>query len=75
MLVSFGPGRESGFHYTHTIDFELVVSGEVTLILEDGEIVLRAGDSAVVPGVVHAWRGGPDGCELAIFLLGLPASR
>ncbi|MHB8695511.1 MAG: cupin domain-containing protein [Solirubrobacteraceae bacterium] len=37
-----------------------VVSGEVTLVLEAGDVVLRAGDSLILPGSVHAWRNVTD---------------
>lgn len=63
------PGR---FHCTDTVDLQLVMFGEVAFILEEEEIVLRAGDTIFNPGLFHAWRPGPEGCVIAAILLGLP---
>ena len=61
-----------GMHTTDTIDFELVVSGEVWLELDDGkEVHLRAGDTVVQNGTRHAWRNkGTEPCRLVVFLAG-----
>ena len=47
---------DPGMHATDTIDYIVVISGEVVLITESGECVLRAGDVAVDRGVYHGWR-------------------
>jgi quercetin dioxygenase-like cupin family protein len=59
-------------HTTDTIDFELVVSGEVWLELDDGkEVHLRAGDTVVQNGTRHAWRNkSTEPCRLVVFLAG-----
>ena len=49
----------------------LVLDGSMTLLLEAGQVVLRAGDGVVMPGVVHAWHAGPDGCRFSVVNLGL----
>ena len=61
-----------GMHTTDTIDFELVVSREVWLELDDGkEVHLRAGDTVVQNGTRHAWRNkGTEPCRLVVFLVG-----
>ena len=63
--------QEHGLHRTDTIDFDVVLAGEVDLLVEDGEVTLRPHDSVVLPGVVHGWRAGPDGVLLSIAVLGL----
>ena len=46
----------SGFHATDTTDFEVVLSGEATLELEDGsKVVLRTGDTVIHNGSSHRW--------------------
>jgi hypothetical protein len=65
--------QEHGLHRTDTIDFDLVVAGEVDLLLDDGDINLQPGDSVVLPGVTHGWRAGPDGVVMCIAVLGLAA--
>ena len=50
-----------GMHTTATIDFEVVLDGEIWLELDDGvEVHLRAGDTVVQNGTRHAWRNHGD---------------
>ena len=55
-----------GMHATNTIDYIAVVCGEITLVLEDGEQVLRAGDVVIDRGVPHAWE--TRGVEPAVIV-------
>jgi mannose-6-phosphate isomerase-like protein (cupin superfamily) len=51
-----------GFHTTGTVDYVMVLEGEVTLELDTGEVLLGPGDCVVQRGTRHAWRnrsGGP----------------
>jgi len=61
-----------GMHTTSTIDFEVVLEGEVWLELDDGvEVHLRAGDTVVQNGTRHAWRNHGDAtARLAVFIVG-----
>lgn len=61
-----------GMHTTDTIDYDLVLSGEILLELDDGEQVrLRAGDAVVQNGTRHAWRNdGSEPCVIAAILIG-----
>ena len=45
-----------GTHTTDTLDFEVIVDGEIVLGLDDGEHQLRAGDVVVQRGTAHRWR-------------------
>ncbi|HSL09691.1 MAG TPA: cupin domain-containing protein [Actinomycetota bacterium] len=63
--------EEPGMHVTDTLDLVYVAAGEVTLVLDDAERRLRAGDCVVQRGNRHAWRNdGPDDCVLVITMLG-----
>jgi mannose-6-phosphate isomerase-like protein (cupin superfamily) len=55
-----------GMHVTDTIDYIAVIRGEITLVLEDGEQELRAGDVVVDRGVPHAWEN--RGVEPAVIV-------
>jgi mannose-6-phosphate isomerase-like protein (cupin superfamily) len=44
-----------GFHRTATIDYIMIVSGEVDLVLEEGRTTVRAGDLVVQRNTNHAW--------------------
>jgi hypothetical protein len=61
-----------GMHTTATIDFEVVLEGEVWLELDDGaEVHLRVGDTVVQNGTRHAWHNhGTTTARLAVFLIG-----
>lgn len=72
-MTSFGPGRTSVYHRTDTVDFDIVLSGAVTLVLDDDEVVLTSGDAVVVPGVGHAWRAGSEGYVMACLVIGAVA--
>lgn len=65
MMVRMPPGAEAFWHATDTIDYITMISGAVTLILEEGEVTLRAGDVCVDRGVVHSWRN--SGTETAVY--------
>jgi hypothetical protein len=59
-------------HATATVDYAVVLQGEMTLILDSGEeVVLRPFDTVVQNGTVHGWRNGSNQTTvLAFFMLG-----
>ena len=61
-----------GMHTTDTVDFEVVISGNVALELDDGaEKVMGPGDTVVQNGTRHRWRNpGPDPVVIAVFMVG-----
>ena len=74
-LPGFLPHLEAdnpGMHTTDTVDFEVVLSGEVILELDDGaEKVLRPGDAVIQNGTRHRWGNrGTEPAVLALVLIG-----
>jgi quercetin dioxygenase-like cupin family protein len=65
-------GAESGMHVSDTVDYGIVVSGEVCLELDDGkEVRLKQGDCVVQNGTRHNWRNrGAEVCVIAFVLIG-----
>jgi len=61
-----------GMHTTDTVDFGVIVAGEIWLELDDGaEVKLVAGDCVVQNGTRHAWHNRSDApCLMAVCLLG-----
>jgi len=61
-----------GMHMTDTVDFDVVISGEVYLELDDGaEVLLKAGDCVIQNGTRHAWRNrSAEKCVIAVTLVG-----
>jgi mannose-6-phosphate isomerase-like protein (cupin superfamily) len=49
-----------GMHTTQTIDYVMVLEGEISLELDTGEVLLRPGDCVVQRGTRHAWRNRND---------------
>ena len=71
--VRFPPGEAWAPHHTDTIDLHTIISGSVELILDDGAHRLGPNDTAMVTGVDHGWKAGPEGCLTSIVILGTPA--
>jgi hypothetical protein len=67
-------GDPSGRHATASVDFELVLSGAVTLELPDGSTTrLHPGDTVVQNGAVHRWvNDGDVPAVIALVMLGVP---
>ncbi len=60
-MASYMEPDAPGMHTTVTVDFEVVLSGEVVLELDDGaEVTLKAGDTVVQNGTRHAWHNRGD---------------
>ncbi|KAK6517028.1 hypothetical protein TWF506_006906 [Arthrobotrys conoides] len=73
-IVDFGPGVEPVMHRTQSLDFGVVIEGEIELSLDGGENekrVLKRGDVAIQRGTNHAWRNvTPDnGWARMLFVL------
>jgi mannose-6-phosphate isomerase-like protein (cupin superfamily) len=65
----------SGFHRTATLDYVMILDGEVSLELDRGEVALRSGDCVVQRGTRHAWRnrsGRP--VRMAVVMVSLQRS-
>lgn len=71
MIESFEPDAP-GMHRTETVDYDIVLDGEIWLELDDGvETLLRQGDIVVQCGTRHAWRNkGSRNATLCFVLIG-----
>lgn len=62
--------RHPGMHKTDTVDFALVLAGEIWALMDEGETLLRAGDTLVQRGTNHAWSNRSDQpCRVAFILV------
>ena len=70
-IIEFKPGVEQRVHRTDTIDYIVVMSGEIDMELEAGnEVHLTAGDVMVQRGTVHNWiNRGSESCVVAVILI------
>lgn len=64
-----GGGSRSPMHRTKTLDYGIVLEGEITLILDDGETLLKAGDVVIQRGTDHAWENRSDAPAKMVFVL------
>ncbi len=71
-LVDVLEPLHAGMHTTQTVDFDVVLSGELWLELDDGkQVLLKAGDCVVQNGTRHAWHNRTnEKCVVAVCLLG-----
>jgi mannose-6-phosphate isomerase-like protein (cupin superfamily) len=60
LLGGDGPDDGAVFHQTDTVDLIYVLDGEVSLVLDDGEVNLESGDCVVQQQTNHAWRNRTD---------------
>lgn len=73
MIATYPPGLgqdDPGMHFTNTADHFHIIEGEVVLVLESGDVLLRQGDTGVCRGVMHGWRNDTDKqARLVTFVL------
>lgn len=62
-------GLQSPVHRTESIDYGIVLEGEITLVLDDSEVVAKAGDIIVQRGTDHAWANRSDRVARVAFIL------
>lgn len=53
-------GKRTVMHRTQTLDYGVVIEGEVVLILDDSEVTLKKSDMVVQRGTIHAWENRTD---------------
>ena len=71
--VEFNAGEPHPMmHRTQTLDYIIILSGELHLIMEEGETLLKAGDIVIQRGTSHAWSNRSDQpcIQLAVLIDG-----
>ena len=70
-VVEFPPNNPLHMHATETIDYGIVLEGEINMDLDDSTVHLKAGDVAIQRATMHAWvNRGDKPCRVAFILLG-----
>ena len=70
VAASAAPVRHAHMHRTRSVDYAMVLSGEIDMLLDDSEVHLKAGDVLVQQGTNHAWvnnSGKP--CRICFVLI------
>jgi quercetin dioxygenase-like cupin family protein len=69
-IVEFGPGVAPRNHRTDSIDYAVVLSGEIDMELDGSVAHLKAGDVLVQRGTIHNWiNRGSTPCVIAFVLI------
>ncbi len=64
------PVRHPMMHRTRSLDYAIIMSGEIDMLLDDGEVHLKAGDVVVQQATNHAWvNRGKEVCRIAFILM------
>jgi quercetin dioxygenase-like cupin family protein len=69
-VVEFGPGVTPRNHRTDSIDYAIVMAGEIDMELDGSSVHLKAGDVLVQRGTIHNWiNRGKEPCTIAFILI------
>jgi mannose-6-phosphate isomerase-like protein (cupin superfamily) len=64
------PPRHPAMHRTRTVDYAIVLAGEIDMLLDDSEVHLKAGDILIQQATNHAWvNRGTEPCRIAFVLI------
>ncbi|ABQ67918.1 cupin domain-containing protein [Rhizorhabdus wittichii] len=68
--------RHFWFHKTHSLDYAIVLEGEIYAMMDEGETLMQQGDVLVQRATSHSWsnRSGRN-CRMAFILLALEGRR
>lgn len=62
--------RHAYMHRTKSVDYAIVLQGEIDMLLDDSEVHMKAGDFMVQQGTNHAWVNRSDSvCRIAFVLI------
>ena len=69
-IIEFAPGLAPRNHRTDSIDYIVVMAGEIDMELDGSVVHLKAGDVMVQRGTIHNWvNRGTEPCVLAVILV------
>ena len=63
------PGKHPGMHRTETVDYAIVLEGEIWAVMDEGETLMRAGDVLIQRGTNHAWANRSESTARIAFVL------
>jgi hypothetical protein len=62
-------GKHPGMHTTQTVDYAIVLEGEIWAVMDEGEALMKAGDVLIQRGTNHAWANRSDRTARIAFVL------
>ena len=69
-VADHGGARHAAMHRTRSVDYAIIMSGEIDMLMDEGEVHLKSGDVVVQQATNHAWvnRSGKP-CRVAFILM------
>lgn len=62
--------RHPFMHRTNSVDYTVILSGEIYMMMDEDEVLLKAGDMVIQRGTNHAWSNrGTEPCVIAFVLV------
>lgn len=61
--------RHPGFHKTQSVDYAIVIEGEIWALMDIGETLMKVGDVLIQRGTNHAWANRSDSIARVLFVL------
>jgi quercetin dioxygenase-like cupin family protein len=69
-IIDYPPGNRGLMHRTETLDYVIVMSGEIEMVMDDSTVTLKAGDVMIQRGTNHGWfNRGSEPARVAFVLV------
>ena len=68
-VIDFPPGNHPGMHRTETVDYVIVIEGEIEMDMDDSTVKLKQGDILIQRGTNHAWANRSNKRARVAFVL------
>ena len=68
-VVDFAPNRRADSSATATLDYAVVLEGEIWAVLDEAETLMKAGDVLIQRGTSHIWDNRSDHLSRVLFVL------
>jgi quercetin dioxygenase-like cupin family protein len=70
VIIDYPPGNTGTMHRTETLDYIIVLAGELDMVMDDSTVHLKAGDTMIQRGTNHAWfNRGTENARVAFVLI------
>ncbi len=69
VIIDYPPGNSGTMHRTETLDYVIVLEGEIDMDLDDSTVHLVAGDTLIQRGTNHAWCNRSNANARVVFVL------
>lgn len=68
-IIDFPPGNKPHMHRTESVDYIIVLEGEIDMDMDDSSVKMKAGDVMIQRGTNHAWANRSNARARVAFVL------